>query len=293
MATYSIKDLEQISGVKAHTIRIWEQRYSLLKPKRTDTNIRYYSGDDLKHLLNVCVLYNCGWKISKIAKMELGDVKKQVQDLCECSPGVADQVNELTLAMMDLDEARFERVINRNNLRFGFEKTMMEIIYPFFERVGVLWMTDAVNAAHEHFISNLIRQKVIVAIDAQPVEVPANADTYLLFLPEGELHELSLMFVWYLLRSRHKKVIYLGQSVPLEDLKAIYDQFKPRYMLTLTTSYPASDEIRAYLEMLSDTYPDAQLLVGGVAVREEQTRFLDNVTYMKSLPDFVNFLENP
>ncbi|MDX5478997.1 MAG: MerR family transcriptional regulator, partial [Cyclobacteriaceae bacterium] len=167
MSTYSIKDLEQLSGIKAHTLRIWEQRYSLLSPKRTDTNIRYYDDEDLKLILNVALLNDNGIKISKIASMSSEEMREQVVKMTEKSLTHDDQIHALTICMIEMDEERFDKVLSTNILKIGFEQTMMNIIYPFMSKIGVLWQTGAINPAQEHFISNLVRQKLIVAIDGQ------------------------------------------------------------------------------------------------------------------------------
>ncbi len=218
MAKYSIKDLEHLSGIKAHTLRIWEQRYSLINPKRTDTNIRYYDQDDLKLVLNVSLLKENGYKISKIANMSREEMSEAVLMVTEKTTSHADQIYALTLSMIDLDEQRFEKIISSNTLKHGFERTMLNIIYPFLSKIGIMWMTDSINPAQEHFISHLIRQKLVVAIDGQYPSVDVNAKKYMMFLPENELHELSLLFANFLVRARDSKSIYLGQNMPTHDL---------------------------------------------------------------------------
>jgi len=165
VSTYSIKDLEHLTGIKAHTIRIWEQRYDILSPKRTDTNIRYYDSTDLKHMLNIALLNNNGYKISKIAKMSQEEVFEAVLQTIDKNNNYSDQINALTVAMIDLNEAQFEKIMSTNILQIGFEDTMLNIIYPFLTKIGFLWQIDSINPAQEHFMTNLIRQKLIVAID--------------------------------------------------------------------------------------------------------------------------------
>ena len=164
-SNYSIKDLEHLSGIKAHTIRIWEQRYRLFTPQRTDTNIRYYTDRDLKLLLNVSLLKDNGFKISKIADMPYDEIVKEVAGISDRF-GDDEQIATLTLAMIDMDEVRFEKVMANNILKRGFENTMKKLIFPFLHRIGVLWMTGSIVPAQEHFISNLIRQKIVTAIDS-------------------------------------------------------------------------------------------------------------------------------
>ena len=210
MSTYSIKDLENLSGIKAHTLRIWEQRYDLIRPKRTDTNIRYYDDDNLKLILNVALLNDNGYKISKIASMDMDEMRAEVMKLTERSLTHDDQIHALTICMIEMDEERFDKVLSTNILKLGFEQSMMNIVYPFMSKIGVLWQTGAINPAHEHFISNLVRQKLIVAIDGQVVS--GDGKKFLLFLPEGELHEISLLFASFLIKSKGNKVFFIGDN---------------------------------------------------------------------------------
>lgn len=247
MGRYSIKDLEQLSSIKAHTLRVWEQRYEIIQPKRTSTNIRYYDDADLRLILNISFLNRNGYKISNIAKMSGQEISEMVVGISDSNLEFPNQVNALVIAMVNLDEVRFEKIISTNTLQFGFEKTMMNIVYPFLSRVGILWQTGSINPAHEHFITNLIRQKLVVAIDGQLSPQNPQAKKYVLYLPEGEQHELSLLFAAYVIKSRHNRAIYLGQSLPLKDIELIGEVYNPDFVMTIITSYPTKDEIIAYV----------------------------------------------
>lgn len=293
MANYSIKDLEHLSGIKAHTLRIWEQRYNLINPKRTDTNIRYYDQEDLKLVLNISLLKDNGYKISKIANMSKEELHKEVLIVSEKTTSFADQIYGLTLSMIDLDEQRFEKIIASNTLKIGFERTMLNIIYPFLSKIGIMWLTDSINPAQEHFISNLIRQKVIVAIDGQYNEADQTdaSQKYMLFLPEGELHELSLLFANYLIQARNNKVVYLGQNMPFHDLRAAYNVYKPDYLLTVITSRPGELSAQEYLHALCEEFPDAPILVSGSQVIGEDLELADNIQQISNPNQLINFVE--
>ena len=183
VSTYSIKDLEQLSGIKAHTLRIWEQRYQFIIPKRTETNIRYYDSDDLKLVLNIALLKDNGYKISKIATLGREQMREKVLQLTEKNLRYPDQINALLLAMIDLNEDHFEKIIASNILKLGFESTIINVVYPFLSKTGVLWQTGAINPAQEHFVANLIRQKIVVAIDGLYVSSDEYTSKYLLYLP--------------------------------------------------------------------------------------------------------------
>lgn len=291
MSVYSIKDLEHLSGIKAHTLRIWEQRYELVTPKRTDTNIRYYDDEDLKLILNVSLLKENGFKISKIAKMTPLDLREKVILITEQSSKFTDQIQALTLAMIDLDEDRFEKIISTNTLQIGFERTMINIIYPFLVKIGFLWQTGAINPAQEHFISHLIRQKIIVAIDGQVITPDKNASKYLLYLPEGEMHELSLLFACYIIKSRNHRVVYLGQSLPFQDLVEAYKIHKPEYIMTVITSTPGQDAIQDYVGKLTNKFKDTNILLSGYQIVGQDLDVSDNGLVINKIEDLIAFVD--
>ncbi|MEQ8582049.1 MAG: MerR family transcriptional regulator [Marinoscillum sp.] len=291
MSTFSIRDLEHLSGIKAHTIRIWEQRYELIKPKRTDTNIRFYDDQDLKLILNVALLKENGVKISKIAEMTHGDMQREVLKLTELNLRYPEQIHALTISMVDIDEERFEKIISTNILKLGFEKTMMNIIFPFLTKIGILWQTGAINPAQEHFISNLVRQKLIVAIDGQYSAPVDKAKKYVLYLPEGELHELSLLFADYLIKSRNHKTIYLGHSLPIMDLEAVCDIHKPDFLLSVLTTVPGPSDVQGYVDHLSEKFPDCQILLTGYQVIGQDVQAPSNVTFFTRFDQMIDFVE--
>lgn len=291
MSTFSIKDLEHLSGIKAHTIRIWEQRYELVNPKRTDTNIRFYDDKDLKLILNVSLLKENGHKISKIAQMSEGEMQREVLSLTETNLRYPDQIHALTICMVDMDEDRFEKIMSTNILKLGFEKTMLNIIYPFLSKIGVLWQTGAINPAQEHFISNLVRQKLIVAIDNQYVSSTIQSKKYVLFLPEGELHEISLLFADYLIKSRQNRSIYLGQSLPFNDLVDVCGIHNPDYLITVITSTPGVSQIQKYVNKLASHFPDKKILLSGFQVVGQDLSLPKNVSVFNRINDLVEFVE--
>lgn len=288
MSNYSIKDLEQLSGIKAHTIRIWEQRHNLLCPKRTDTNIRFYDDQDLKLILNVALLNDNGFKISKIASMDPAEMREEVMKLTERTLTHDDQIHALTICMIEMDEDRFDKILSTNILKLGFEQTMMNIIYPFMSKIGVLWQTGAINPAQEHFISNLVRQKLIVAIDSQ-VGRPGGKK-FLLYLPDEELHETSILFASYLIKNQGHKVIYLGQSTPYEDLTSVFDLHQPDFLLTVITTSPVAENAQKYLNSISCKFPTATILVTGYQLIGQNFLFPSNVRLLNYIRDIQDFL---
>jgi DNA-binding transcriptional MerR regulator len=283
MSYYSIKDLESLSGIKAHTLRIWEQRYNIINPKRTDSNIRLYDDSDLKLVLNISLLKEHGHKISEIAKFTLDELTNEVLKISDQQLSYPDQIHALTIAMIDMDEERFEKVMSTNVLQFGFENTMINIIYPFLTRIGTLWLTGSIGPAHEHFIINLVRQKMLVAIDGQVLRADENSKKFILYTPEGEYHEIGLLFANYILRARNNKVVYLGQSLPFADLNHVVDYHKPDYIYTAITSTPGQDEVENYLNKLADNFSEYAILVTGYQVIGQGLDLRKNVRVVPSI----------
>lgn len=260
---YSIKDLERLSGIKAHTLRIWEQRYDILKPERTDTNIRYYKDADLKRILNISLLNNNGYKISKISKLSDAEIIKEAEKLLSSYRSESDQIENLIMCLMDLNEQKFESVISNAVIHFGFENTVEKIVFPFLKQLGNMWQVGMITPAQEHFISNLIRQKLIVGIDGLNPHKLTEAETFVFFLPNQELHEMGLLYCHFLAKAKGHRCIYLGQSVPFEDVISICESTKPSKIVTILTNKPADIDVTAYLELLCNGIPEGKFLVSG------------------------------
>lgn len=287
MAQYSIKDIENLSGIKAHTLRIWEQRYDLFKPHRTDTNIRYYTDNDLKLILNVVLLSKQGYRIGAIAKMSEEEIRSNVYSLSKTDLKYEVHINELTQAMVDIDEEVFEKTIATCILQYGLTKTMLNIIYPFLVKIGYMWVTDGINPAQEHFITNLIRQKIIVAIDGQVAKYNEHSKHYLLFLPEGELHEISLLFLAYLLKSRNHRITYLGMSVPLKDVAETVAIKTPDSLYTIFTSSPSDENLHEYIQALSDSFAGKTIYISGIKLMAYNQTPPPNICFLHSLDEVM------
>jgi DNA-binding transcriptional MerR regulator len=265
---YSIKDLERLTGIKAHTIRIWEKRYSIIEPDRTETNIRTYCDEDVKKLLNIAVLNQHGLRISKLAELSDQELREKVVSLNVGLNTSSVQVEHLIISMIDLDEIKFESVLNRSIIKNGFEETVKSLLFPFFDRVGVLWQTGSINPAQEHFVSNLVRQKLFVATDRIVPETNSKAPSFVFFLHEHELHEIGLLFYHYIAKKWGMKTIYLGQIVPFEDLKLVYNKIRPKYLFSSFTSSMEEGWIKKYLKELSEAFSDIKIFASGYQLSE-------------------------
>ncbi|HTQ29499.1 MAG TPA: MerR family transcriptional regulator, partial [Puia sp.] len=254
MNAFTIRDLENLSGIKAHTIRVWEQRYGFLKPQRTDTNIRYYNNQELKNLLNISLLQRYGYKISHIDKMGELEVKERIIQLSQGQAMQERMVNELIHHMIDLDMDSFERVLDNFISTKGIDKTITQLIFPFLERIGILWQTNHIQPTQEHLVTNIIRQKLIVGIEGVVTHAAVNK-TLLLFLPEGEHHEMGLLYVYYLLKNRGARVLYLGSNIPLKDIEHICAGKKPDFLYTHLTFVAGSFSFDKFIQQVRNRLP--------------------------------------
>ena len=289
MNAFTIKDIENLSGVKAHTIRIWEQRYNFLKPQRTGTNIRYYSNDELKTILNIALLNKFGFKISHINKMNGDEINQKLFTLSQQQAQQERLINELITAMVDFEFERFEAILNSEIAVKGIERIINEIVFPFLEKIGVLWMTNNINPAQEHLVSNIIRQKLLVCIDNLKMPEP-QGKTAMMFLPEGQFHELGLLYVYYLLKNRGVKVFYLGADVPIADLAYIVAAKKPDYLYSHLTSLPASFNMERFINNLHNKLPAVPILISGPITHSYIKSLPSNIYFKKSLEEVKEFI---
>ncbi|GAB3845055.1 MerR family transcriptional regulator [Hymenobacter terrigena] len=286
MGHFSISDLEQLSGIKAHTIRMWEQRYGLLRPVRTATNIRMYCDDDLRRLLNVTTLCGRGQRISQVAKLSDAEIAAAVLACCDDSHDYHRQVNALLAAMLGFDEPRLNQLLSEATARLGFENMMLRVAYPLLQRIGLMWMAGTVDLSQEHMLAHLLRQKLLAATDALP-GVPATARRWVLFLPADELHELALLFMNYLLRARGQHTLYLGQNLPNSGLPHVNAAYRPDAVVTVLTTQPERSRVAEYTHELRTLFPAAQLVVYGPLARQEGLELPDNCVSPVLMTDFL------
>ena len=292
MAVYSIKELEKLSGIKAHTIRIWEKRYTLIDPHRTNTNIRYYTDDDLKKILNVAVLNRHGIKISNIAKLSDLELKEEIIRVSVSSQASDTIVDSMVMSMIDLDEYKMEALIAKSISKKGFTSTVTEVLYPFLEKVGIFWQSGDVYPAQEHFVSYLIRQKIIAAIDGLSNTFNPQSKKFLLLLPEGEWHEIALLLANYLIKEANHEVIYLGQSVPYSDVLAIGAAKKFDYVVVSSTTAVPDFDMLVYLKDLGGAFPDKKILFMSSLLEETAKELSPNHIPLSKIEDLIDFLSS-
>jgi DNA-binding transcriptional MerR regulator len=290
MTTYTIKDLEQISGIKAHTIRIWEQRYHFLQPQRTETNIRTYSGEELKTILNVSLLNKYGFKISHIDKMSLDQMEEKILTLNQFDAQKERVVNELIKDMVSLNMVNFERQLDLYIGQKGIDKTITEIIFLFLERVGILWVTNHINPAQEHLASNIIRQKIILGIEKLPKITQYHDKRIVLFLPEGEYHEIGILYVHFLLKQKGIYIDYLGTNTPILDLAYLATHQKIDYFYSHITSPAKSFKLNKFLEGITTQVNNVPVLISGQLLQTYKGPLASNIQLLKSLADTTDFI---
>lgn len=291
MDSFTIKDLENLSGIKAHTLRIWEQRYNFLKPNRTFTNIRYYSNEELKKVLNIALLNKYGYKISHIDKMNEVEIREKLLSLNQTEAQQERIVNDLIKNMIDLDMECFEQTLDKFVAARGIERAITQIIFPFMEKIGILWLTNHINPAQEHLVTNIVRQKLIVGIEGVSTTLKLNK-TILLFLPEGEYHELGLLFMYYLLKSRGANVIYLGTSIPLNDVAYVVKLKNPDYLYCHLTTVGQNFNFDKFLANMDKRFNDLPTIISGQLTNTYEKKIHPPIHFKRSFAEVMHFVAN-
>ena len=292
-STFSIKNLENLSGIKAHTLRIWEKRYNLLEPERTDTNIRRYSLDSLRKLLNITLLYNHGFKISKIASLETSEIPKLVRSIALKANSEQVSINAFKLAMINFDyelfDTNYEEILQHHN----FEYLFMNIFMPLMKELGILWQTGAISPSHEHFITNLVKQKIHLQTEYLQKNKfeQRNHPIFVLFLPENEIHELGILYLNYLILSKGYRTIFLGQSLQTSSLQTLYSYETKYYFVSYITVEPSKDEIMPYLHNFYNRILENQdsklILFGPQQIAIDKEKLPKKIEMFRSVESFV------
>lgn len=285
MNRFSIKDIENLTGVKAHTIRIWEQRYGILQPKRTPTNIRYYDALDLKLALRIALLNKFGYKISSIHKMDERSMNQLIDKISDEDFKLHLLVNELLECTLSMDMDHFEELMTMYLKKNGLELTVESLIFEFLEKIGLMWLTDRIFPAQEHLISNVIYRKLALAIENLPHKPEGPKTSVLLFLPEGEIHDISLLYAYYILLKYGKDPIYLGPNSPIKEIEFVYEAKKPDYLYTHLTSVAEDFDGKKYLQKLCSAFPDARIIVSGNMIKSLKTNQFPNVKFIYNLTE--------
>jgi DNA-binding transcriptional MerR regulator len=288
MQKFTIRDIEHMCGIKAHTLRIWEQRYDLFTPKRKESQHRNYDNDDLKKLLRISLLYHSGWKISKIANLSLAQINELVLHIKTGSENFSGSILKLIEAAVLFDEKEFNNMLDHLISIIGLEKTIIQVCYPFLNRIGLLWITNNIIPAQEHFSSYLIQHKIIAATDRLPV-VNHEANQIVLFTPKGEHHEMPLLFIHYLFKKQGWKTIYMGSDMELKNIEEVAGSMNFQYLfLYMITNFTRFD-IDDYFESVCKAFPGKKIIATGKSVQSAQRNFI-NLTILKSDEEIFDFI---
>lgn len=292
--TFSIKDLENLSGIKAHTIRIWEKRYNVLEPMRTDTNIRFYDLLALQKLLNITLLHDYGYKISKISKMPSEQIPVLVREIVSNKSAKSHAISSFKLAMMNFDQTLFFNTYNSLLSEKTFREVFFEVFIPLMEEIGFLWQAETITPAHEHFISYLIKLKLLTNTEKIQLHEPTKTDRlFVLYLPMNEIHELGLMYLNYEIILNGYKTIYLGESVPVESLKDLKKYFDNITFVCYMTVEPEKEHINKYIKELKEEILDetSELwLIGRMTENINQINVSNKTTVFNSISQLVDKL---
>jgi len=285
MNRFSIKDIENLTGIKAHTIRIWEQRYGILQPKRTATNIRYYDSEDLKLALRVALLNTYGYKISRIHQMNPTEMNSLIGKVGDKDFRLQALVNEMLEATLAVNIELFESLIDDYIRKNGLEQAVEGLIFLFLEKIGLMWLSDRIFPAQEHLISNVIYRKIAVAIEQLPPKQQGDGPAVLLFLPEGEIHDLGLLYVFYLLRKFKKDPIYLGPNSPLREVAFVQEVKRPEHIYIHLTSIVEEFDCNKYLQKVSKLFPQCHIYVSGSMLHSRKYHQPDNMQFLFNLSE--------
>ncbi len=285
MGRYTLFELERLTGILAHTIRVWERRYGLMKPQRTETNRRWYDDDDLRRLINISNLYRAGMKISRIARLSEDELEEKAGMQNSDSAESDVQLNSLIVAMLSFNGNAVNEVLLRSIINTGFESTFTNVVFPFLKRVGIMWHTGAITAGTEHFMTVVFRARLISAIDSLPPPNDPKRKRFILFLPENELHELGLLFYSFLIRSAGHETLYLGQSTPFSVLPEACEKWLPDFLVTGSLSFLSVKEPEKYLSQMSSTFPSLKILVGGMLAEVPSAEKYRNIFPVRTAAD--------
>lgn len=290
MAIYIINDIEKLSGVKAHTIRIWEKRYNILPNRRTETNIRFYEDEDLELILNIAHLNRNGLKISKIANLSAEEIKQKVANSCEVDAIFDQHIDGLMLSMFELNEFKFLKILNHKIKEFGFEKTMDTLIYPLLDKLSVMWIAGSVKGVHENFINNIIKRKLVIEIDKIKFDPDRESTKFFIYLPEYEAHEMSILYTYYILKSNGANTLYLGSQLSLNDVKDAVEIFKPEYIFTIFNDSFSETPLQPYLDQLHELCPDGKVLISGYQTIQQKIVISEKIVILKTLDEIKSYI---
>jgi DNA-binding transcriptional MerR regulator len=291
--SFTIKDLENLSGIKTHTIRMWERRHQILVPMRTHSNIRYYDSSSLQRLLNVKLLNEHGYKLSTITKLDENSIAALIRQIVSEKSAKFHAISNFKLAMMNFDQPLFFSTYNSLLAEKSFREVFNEVFMPLMEELGFLWQTNTITPAHEHFVSYLLRQKILTNTERlQILEPTRNDKVFVLFLPKNEIHDVGLLYANYEITLHGYRSIYLGESVPIESLRDFRSRFEKVVYVSYLTVAPHEDELNDYLSQFADEIMDgtSEFWLLGRRAKSISGPIPKRIQVFSDLPSLINEL---
>jgi len=290
MSIYSIKDIEKLTGIKAHTLRIWEKRYGFIQTKRTPTNIRYFTEEDLSKLLNISLLNKNGFKISRIANLSPKEISEKSSAISSHSNNPKFHFDELTLSMIEMDEYKFTRIYEQHIKKSGFKNTMLEVIFPFFEKLGVLWLTGTLNYVQENYLVGLLKQKIYSEIEKLPFIPSRKKKKVMIFLSEGETQILNILFIYYILKLNGYHVINIGYQINIEDIRSAYQIHHPDYLFTFFIENTTLS-MEHFMQKLSDITGKSLIITSGYPLIKLDIKPGKKIKHFDTIYEMVSYIE--
>ncbi len=293
MVVYSIKDIEKLTGVKAHTIRIWEKRYDIIEPKRTKTNIRYYDEQDLKLIMNIALLNANGYKISHIAKLTVQERDRIAAQLNKVDAKFENQTDAITYSILKLDEKNINFILSQNIEQKGLKQTMDSLVYPLLEKMGIMWVSGSISEVHERFVTNLLRNVIICEIQKYLEKYDEPKTKVLLYLPKGQTHELSLLYLHYLMLNHGCEVTMLGAECTLAGVQEAIELKEVDYVVTIINETPAEAPIQQYINVLSEVIQDkAEGMIIGYQLFANPITIPNNLKGIQNMEEILQYCTN-
>lgn len=291
MVVYSIKEIEKLSGVKAHTLRIWEKRYGIVVPERTKTNIRFYTDLHLKKILNISFLNRKDLKISKIAQLTDEEIKRKVSELSSIDVAFEDQLDVLVLSLLELDSYNFNKIVDLHIEQTGFENTMNDVIYPLMDKLGLMWMAGSLKSVHESFVTTIVKAKIIAATEKLENTKKKDKAQVMIYLKEHEDHELSLLFLEFLLKKYNYRVINLGDNVNINKIREAFQIVTPQYLFTIVNDSFQNGDLHLYVDQIQNMLSSTKFLLSGRQPILQGIKASNSTIVFKSMKETVEYLE--
>ena len=291
MGNYSIDQFSSITGITKFVLRTWENRYAYLKANRSETNIRIYNDEMIVRALNTNYLLEAGYKISKISKISEIELIKIVDEIKvnQIEGKENYYINQIIISTLEFSTSKFNKVFEEGVLDFGILDFYKKVILTTLDRIGILWLTNKIGPSQEHFLTENIKQKLIVASDIYLTQ-EYKKETWLLFLPENEFHEIGLLFARFLLVKNGFNVIYLGSNIPYESLNQVHEKIKIDNTLMFSVSNSSKININSTIEYLESNFQSTNNYIVSKEITTKMINKKSSINILSDVNSFINII---